>query len=234
MSLAYQQLLRGVALRLNALVGSQVATLAASYDTATLTATQFKSADFPFNSFRDAIIMSVGEFAWAIADTANHPWRGVLPQTVSSNIANGGAVPTTGIGIPDYIIDSTDFTQLTEQPLEVVQRIVRETWRLYGTYFYKILGKKVYHTRPLVNIAVLTFDRTTEVTAFNAAGNCVLPDVLEAAITARSLSNMLKNTELEDKAAVYRIYSDEALAAIRAGSTTVNPMPAPIPRATAA
>lgn len=228
------QLLRDTALRANALIGSQVAALNTTYDTATLTSANFKSADWPFNSFRDAIIMSVGEFAWAIADTGHHPWRGLLPQTVSLSVANGGSVPTTRIGVPDYIIDTSDSTQLTEQPLEAVQRIARETWRIYPVYFYKIFGKRIYHTRPLVNIAVLTFDRATEVTAFNAAGNCFLPDVLEAAIVARSLSNMLKNTELENKAATYRTYSDEAIAAIRQGGTAVNPMPVAIPQATAA
>lgn len=227
MTLPYQQLLHDTAIRMNVLTGAQAGDLATSYDIAALTAANFKSADWPFNSFRDSILMAVGEFAWAIAETPNHPWRAVLPATTTGSIANGTAL-TFGIGVPDFVRDGTDSTQLTEQPLEVVQRIVRETWRVYPLYFYKMQGDILYHTRAAVSVKIRTYNRATELAAY-PAGNCLLPDVLEAPIVARAISLMVKDSKMQDKADIYRGYSDQALAAIRAGATSVNPMPIPAP-----
>src|SRR5689334_9479247 len=93
MAVPYQQILHNVALRMSALVGTQVAQIAATYDTAVLTAANFKSADWPFNSFRDAILMAVEEFAWTIAEVKNHTWRTSLAD-ITTNLANKALLPS--------------------------------------------------------------------------------------------------------------------------------------------
>lgn len=226
MTVSYQQILHDTALRMNALVGSQVATLATTYDTASLTVANFKSADFPFNSFRDAILMAVGDYVLVIAATPNHPWQSRISSITVSPIANGTAL-SAELGVLS-IRDTVDNTQLTEQPLEVVQRIVRETWRTYPLYYYKVSGGILYHTRAAVAVQSMLYNRTTELAQF-AAGNMVLPDVLETAVMARAISLMVKNTQLEDKAGIYRKYSEEVIADIRAGYTSINPLPSAVP-----
>jgi hypothetical protein len=231
MSVSYMQILHNVALRMSALVGTQVGTISATYDEAVLNASHFKSADWPFTSFRDAILMAVEEYAWAIADTRKHPWRSNY-LAATADIPNNGLIPATSstakpiIGVWESVVDSLDGNVLTDElDLATVRRLAAETWRTHPLYHYQIDGRRLAHTRLNVKVDVCVFSRTDELTLWNVNGNMSLPDVLEPAVTARAISLMTRDGAFTNQAAEYRTYSNDALTAIRAGQTIMPKAP---------
>lgn len=229
MAITYQQLLHNTAIRLSALVGTQAAAIAATYDTANLTAANFKSADWPFGAFRDAILMAEEDFAWAIADTANHPWRADL-SSVTPALSDGEDVPGFDnnavriIGVYGSVHDAADGTVCLEAELDQITRIRR--LQLAGTltlpaYFYRMDGGRIRHTRTTVLIEVCAYNRSAQLVAFNANGSSLLPDVLEMPMTARAVALLTKETAFADQAQVYAKYAEEALIRIRGGLTSV-------------
>ena len=231
--LTYQNILHDAAIRVSALVGSDKAGITASYDTSPLTAANFKSADWPFNSFRDAILMAVAEFAEAIADTPGHPWRAFL-RGQSSVLFNRATLPTvsdTGrdvIGVLGTVFDPSDGVPLLEQPIDVVRQYNLEAnlaqWRQHRLYLYNIDGIRIEHTRPLgVRIECCHFSRSIESNAFTN-GSPPLPGTLQAGILSRVVSLLTKDGSWESQAGIYRTYSNDALAAIRAGRTQMPEM----------
>lgn len=233
-NLTYQHLLHDVALRMNALVGGDVTAASTTYDNEVLDVSHFKSADWPFNSFRDAILMAVEDFSWAVADTGGHPWRALFASTTPP-LPNHAELPTTSsslreiIGIWGAVYDSTDDNELTEQPLDVIRRAAQETWRKYPLYYFKIDGGRITHTRQNVTIECCVFSQNDELTKWASNGKPSLPDVLRPAIMARAIALMTKDGAFEGQAAIYRGYSDEALARIRAGLTTLPAKTLPSP-----
>lgn len=225
LNVTYQNLLHDAAIRVSALVGSNKVDITATYDTAVLTAANFKSADWPFNSFRDAILMAMAEFAWAVADTPGHPWRQYLRgETVA--LSTNSFLPTVSsinreiIGVLGAVFDHTDGTTLIQQPVDVVLRINRETaWRVVPTYFYAFSGMLVHHTRVNVRIECCHYSNTVELASFNANSQIPLPDPIRAGVVARAVSILTKDGAWESQARIYRDYSEEALKAIRSGAT---------------
>lgn len=224
--LTYQHLLHDVAIRLSAISGTSVLDINATYNIGNLAATNFKSADWPFGSFRDAIIMAVGNYFWAIADTGGHPWRAGFPG-VTAPLATGVQLPslaTNGkevIGVWGSVFDSTDNTPLEEKPLEVIRRANQSTWRTFPLYYFKIDGNRIEHTRPFVEVECCTYSLADQLTLWNANGAVPLPGVLRTALMAEAVSLMTKDGAFADQARQYRDYSTEMLARIRAGLTTV-------------
>lgn len=233
-NLTYQHILHDVALRMNALVGGDVTAVNTTYNNIVLNATHFKSVDWPFASFKDAILMAIGDFVWAIADTGGHPWRAII-GTVTAPLANHAVLPALVggnqeiIGTWGMVRDSVSSIPLTEQPLDVVRRANQETWRKYPLYYFKIDGNYIEHTRPTVVIECCTYSRQTHSTAFDANGEVLLPDVLQLPLAARAISIMTKDGAFEGQAAIYRAYSDEALMRIRSGLTTLPAKTLPSP-----
>lgn len=222
----YQQLLHSVALRMNALIGSQVASLQGTYTNVVLTSANFKSADWPFDSFRDAILMAEEEYANAIASCGNHPWRSVL-SAFTATIASGNKVQNVSssglnvIGIYGTVQDADSFIVLTEQPLEVIRRCNQELWRKMELYYFKLDGTYLYHTRDAARVEVCVYSRSAQVTAYGANGSMLLPEPLEPAIVARAVSLMTRDNSYAGQAAIFRAYSDQALAQIAQGLTSV-------------
>lgn len=222
--LTYQHLLHSTALRLNALVGTSATQIAATYDTTTLNASHFKSADWPFNAFRDTLIMAVADFSLAIADTKGHVWRAYL-SSLTADLPNHAAIPSLAangreiIGVPGDVFDSLTGVKLEERGLDEIRRINTELWRSYPLFFYNIGdGLRIEHTRPNVQIECCTYSRTAQLTAWNGTGLVPLPSVLEPAIVSRAISLLTREGAWADQAEIYRMYSDQALALIRGGS----------------
>jgi len=225
--LTYQHLLHQTAIRVNALVGSTVTNISTTYDTATLAAVNFKSADWPFNSFRDTLIMAVADFSLAIADTRGHVWRAYL-SALTFDLPNHSAIPATAsngkeiIGVPGDVFDSADSTKLEPRPLDIIRRINQETWRVYQLYYYYIgSGLRIEHTRPNVKVECCTYSRSDQLTNWNGAGLVPLPSVLESAIVSRAISLMTKDGAFAEQAAIYRVYSNQAEANIGEAKTAM-------------
>lgn len=236
MATTYDQLRHSVMLLANMLTGSQPATLQTAYQVSPLTSTQNKSADFAFDFLREAILQGEQDFVSAVAFTGNHPWRTAI-RGVTSGLATGAVLPTSSsgakpiVGIFGAVYDSNDNTPCVEMPLDVIVRRVRNANTHYVTpvYYYKMDGNIIYHTRALVQIECCVYLRADQVTAYNAAGNMLLPDLAESGIVARVLSRMFRDSLFMNQAAVWRQYSDDALAVIRGGGTNVTTRSVPVP-----
>lgn len=238
-SVTWQHLLHDTALRMSALVGSLKTDITTTYDTAVLTNANFKSAAWPFNSFRDALVMAVSDFSWAIADTGGHPWRPHVGASITAGLATGVQMPSVAINTKDIIgvfgavFDSSDNHPLTEQPLDVVRRANQEsTWRTYPVYWFKIDGGFIYHTRPFVEVECCTLSQADLLTGFLANTPIPLPDVLRPALMARAVSVLTKDQAFIEQAATFRTYSDEALNRIRSGLITLPNKTLPTPTVT--
>ncbi len=236
MATTYQQLLHSVALRANALIGSQAGALETTYLVSPLTAANFKSADFPFTSFRDAIIQGEEDFITAVAFTGQHPWRTAI-RGLTSALATNAVLPTTDsngdsiTGIWGSIYDSSDSNPLVEMPLDVILRFNRNANSHYvcPVYYYKIDGNIIRHTRTSVIVECCVYSRSDQATAFDANGNMLLPDTAEPGIVARALSYLFRDGAYADQASVWRQYSNDAITAILAGSTSVVSKSIPMP-----
>lgn len=236
MSVTYQQLLHNVAIRLNALVGSQVAIITGTYNTGILTEVNFKSADWPFGAFRDAILMAEEDFAWAVADTANHPWR-INLASQTTPLADSDSIPAADsngakiIGVYGSVVDGTDARVLLEGELDEITRIRRLQTSgvlVVPSYLYRIDGGRIRHTRTNVVIEVCVYSRGVQQVAFGANGPMLLPDVLELGITSRAISTLTKETAFADQATTYAGYADTALTRIRAGFTSIGSKAVPV------
>lgn len=237
MAVLYQQILHNVAVRLSAIVGSQVVPANATYNLGALTATDLKSVDWPFNSFRDAILMAEEQFAEVAASSVDehgvgsHPWRASMAALTSPVLNNGliASTDSTGsnriIGAYGEAVDSVDGRILTKRPIDEVRRIVTETWRAHTMYFYNIAGRRAVHTRTSIVLGVCVYNRGTQATAYAANGAMLLPDTAEPGLTALAVALMSKDGAFTEQANNYKAYATEALAVVARGG---------LPNATAA
>lgn len=223
-------------LRANALIGSQAAALETTYATATLTSANANSADFPFTSFRDAILQAEQDFVNAVAMTGQHPWRRSI-RGITAALTSPSVLPATDsntkpiIGIWGAIYDSSDGIHLVEMPVDVITRRVRNANSHYVTpvYYYKIDGQRIIHTRTSVIMECCIYSRADQVTAFDANGNMLLPDPAEPGIVARALSFIFRDGVYSEQAAMWRRYSDDALLMVRSGIDNIIPRSIPTP-----
>lgn len=205
-----------------------------SYITNPLTLAEFDGNETSFQGTKDSVLLAEEDFAKAIADTGNHPWRRVL-NGITASIPHQGVIPSTDassnqiIGIYGAIRDASDGTICTEMPLEVIRRRVRNANSFYrcASYFYKIDGVRIEHTRTNATIDVCVYNRTTQAALMESNGNMLLPDALESALVSRALSYL--TTTNVPVPTVYRSYSDEAESAIRRGLTSVSSKSIPAP-----
>lgn len=238
MATTYQQLLHSVGLRANALVGAQAAALETTYANTVLTSANFNSADFPFTSFRDAILQAEQDFVNAVAFTGEHPWKVATSICgTSSAVVSGAFLPIVDnaarpvVGLYGMIKDAADGIACVEMPMDVITRRVRNANSHYVTpvYYYKIDGQRIYHTRTGVVVDVTVYDRGAQVSSFNSNGNMLLPDPAEPGIVARALSFIFRDGVYAEQAAIWRQYSDEALIMIRSGIANIIPRSVPTP-----
>lgn len=237
MSLSYNTILRNVAIRINAIEGTTASDLETNYVVSPLTTTQVVSADFSFTPIKDAILLAEEKLAHAIANVGNHPWRRFL-NGITASIAHQGIIPSTDassnpiVGIYGAVRDASDGTICTEMPLEVIRRRVRNANSFYraASYFYKIDGVRIEHTRTNVTIDVCVYNRTTQQTAINTlTNNTVLPDALEEALVCGAVSYLVRDDAFSAQAALYRTYFQDTLAMIARGLTSVSSKSIPSP-----
>jgi hypothetical protein len=225
MPISYDQLIHDAAIRMNALVGSQVVALEATYVTSPLTAANFKSADWPFSAFKDAVLFAEETIINAIANNPNSPYRSKY-DTVSPALVSGSALPQTNssgnpiVGVPGVVTDSSDSKPLTRESLARVKAFIDDAWRLYPVYFYAIEGWNIFHTRSLVLVRVCTYNRSLSASAMasSTTSTCNIPDSLEPIAAALMVSMMAKDGAFTQQAEYYRNIADAGLAQIRGGT----------------
>lgn len=239
MSVPYSRLVAGIGLRLNAIVGALPSDLDTTYKKTSFTQADFDSGDWPLSLVQDLVILAEARYAGIISNVGNQPLRRAL-HSVTAGIAKGAVIPAIDsasekiIGIYGSIRDLADNTVLTEQPLEVIRRINAETWRTYGLYHYKIDGVRLEHTRPSATIDVCTYNSVTQRAAVQAGGNMLLPDHLESGLICEAVSMAFRDDAFSQQSSEYRGYSNEQIALIQNGLTSVPSKSVPGPTMTAA
>ena len=218
----YSEILRQVALRIDALTGGQPAAQELIYNNAVFDATSFDSSIFPFTAIKDAILVAEGKLAGVIASVGNHPDRTYL-FGVTNTLASGAVLPTTSasgkpiLGVYGSIRDSSDHLVCKEKTLEEIERRNRNAGSFYRLpmYAYKIDGNRVYHTRPTITIDVCIWDHADQQTALDAGDPMLLPDYLAEALVCGTLTYLVRDDEFTEQAALYAKYFQDTLEAIK-------------------
>lgn len=223
MGVPYSDIVRNVAVRINALTNAtKPAELEAAYTISPLTAADVQeSAVFSYTGICDAILQAEQKLAQTIAETKDHAWRAKLISQTDV-LASGDTLPSTDenglsiIGVYGSVFDATDGTGLSEQPEEVIRRRLRTTaiWKI-PVYHYSFFGDSIIHTRTNVRIEVCIWDYLNQQAAIQANDDMLLPDVLEEAVICGAITMLVRDDEWLAQGSQYATYFTDALAAIR-------------------
>lgn len=229
----YSDLIKEIAIRLDAVVGSTGAAKEASLSNPVPTISELGSTDFPLSNIRRTLLSSVSRIIRTYAGIKNHPFRQYnLSQT--ANIAHKGQIPFVNsaskpiVGVFGAVRDATTGDILTEQPVQLIESIRRSQTdsSLKGSYFYyKIADSRIYHTRTNVVIDVVTFDAATEKIAIAAGSASILPDACFDIAWTAALGLMMIDDSYQNQAAVYQNYATQCLNEMKMGAVNFQPAP---------
>lgn len=229
MGVPYNDIIRQVAVRINALTNGTLPTaLEAAYVISPLTAADVaESSIFPFTAIKDSVLLAEQKLSQTIADVRDHPWRAYLVSQTEplANRANQPAQDENGIsiiGVYGDIFDSADNRQLFAQPAEVIERRLATPalWKI-PVYHYALTGDSIIHTRPNVRIQVCVWDYLDRQAAIDANDDMLLPDVLAQAIVCGAIAILCRDDEWLNQAKVYAEYFADTITAIKRGATTL-------------
>ncbi len=236
MSLTTHDVIASAALRISALVGTQMAALETTFLVRPLTSANFQSTVFNFSAIKRSFAMCEEKLCQAIANTGNHPWRDYLSST-TGNLAHKAALPSLDvnskqiIGIWGSVYDVTDGKPCRENQLENIQRIVDNSGSHYlmSHYFYRIDDQRIYHTRANVKIDCCFYDGDAQKTAIDGNTAVLLPYALEEAYVCGTVALLMRDDEFMNQAARYAEYFNNTLQSISQGLISVSSKVIPAP-----
>jgi hypothetical protein len=241
MAATYNDILRQLSHRLNALSAPTYSTANSNYGTSPLTTTQYDAPQWPFEALKDAILFAQLRIIRTVADTKNNPWR-QLYQVSSGSLASGATIPTTissaeVLGARGAVKDASDSRVLRPRSPEVIAEIVANTastWASAAYYFYAYEGERIYHTRTNVTVDLCAFNHTAEKTAIATLGNAVkVPDGLVPELLDASIAHLAgtEGASLMPAANFYGTLAAASLSLLRSGATEWRPGTASDPEA---
>ena len=219
--------MRQVALRANCLSGALPASLETNYADATLVAGDFKSANFPFTSFKDSLRSTENEIATAVANNKDHPWSSLIAD-ITSALASGASIPSTGAGgapiIGEYrgVIDGTDSKRLSDDMnLDEIRRLIDNPngWRKISPYQYQFDPPRIFHTQSTVKIVVCVWSPDTCDASIAANNDLLFPDAEGAYVAGVGDKMHNLSQEFASLAASFASEYQAWLTAISAGKT---------------
>jgi hypothetical protein len=220
MSIVYNTVIRQAALRVNAFTtGTTPTLLQNAYITSPLTATQLASPDFPFQLFLDTCLLVEERLSTRIANNKTHPYRAFF-TTQTADIANKAEIPKTDsssnpiVGVYGAVFDSSDSLECEEMSAQDITIKTRNanSWQRCAIYGYRIVGRRMYHTRTNVKIDVCTYNRTTQGTSIATLTNAsFLPDALEWAFICGMVELLVRDGAFESQAKMYADYFNGVL-----------------------
>ena len=226
----YHDLLADIGIRINAIAGSQAATLETNFSVRPLTTAQWKSAVFSFTATKQTLQRAEERLATAIAETGNHPWRNFLASTTAT-LANEAQLPSQDanskqiVGLWGSVYDASDSGVCVERPIEEISRRVSNANSRFKcpAYNFRIDGQRIYHTRAGVRIDVCIYDSAAQKTAIDSNAAILLPDVLAPAYVCGTLALLFRDTQFQSQAAQYAEMFAEQEKTIRQGLMSVEP-----------
>jgi len=234
---SYHDILAAVALRVDALVGTQKTALQTTYTTRPLTASNFQSTIFPFADLKAGILCAEMQIANAVADTGNSPYRSYI-KSQTGDLANGDEIPSIDenrvpiIGIYGAVRDADDSTIVYfEKSLPEIQRRNRNATTFYcvPVYYFRMDGTAIYHTGTNVKIDCCVYDVDTQIGAIDADGAILFP-TLEHLYVDGGLKRCVRDDEFVAQSGLFSSNFEDELMAIRKGLTSVSAktMPSPV------
>lgn len=223
----WNDVIRGVALTINALVGARPAPLETTYATVPLTSANFQSSILPFTAIKDRCLDAEASLIGAVTATANQPWRAFL-HDVTDPLASGALMPTTGsggkeiIGVYGAVRDADDeqICTLSEvQDIRVRNQNPGDMF-LLPIYQYAFYDRRIYHTRTGVTVDVCVYERP-DADSLDLETGILLPDVALPAYIAGGVMECCRDDEFMAQAQRFADYFGTWISTIHKGGTSV-------------
>ena len=220
-----------VAIRVNALDGSDPAALQETYSQRPLTNAMFQSSIFAFDTIRDAIIQTEGRLAQVVGKSADRVLRSYIGSQTAA-LASGDELPTldeNGVNIVgDFgaVVDATNAKILcTRMPIPVVRRRNQapDLWLLDGA-MYAMDGTRIIHTQDNVILECCVYDGATQTQAFDGDSTILFPDSLADLYLEGALGLLMRDDEFTDQAGRWATYFATGIAAIPAAEMEAQPV----------
>lgn len=233
MSFTYDKMIRQAALRVSAVTGATVVAKEAAYTTSPLTASQIGSVDFPLTAFRDAAISTVAKIIRFYANIKSHPFH-TFHATQTASIAHKGNIPSVSstnkpiVGAYGAVRNASSGEAMTEQPIQIIKSIVDNTDDfLKDSYdYFKIIGRRLYHTATNATIDVVTFSESDERTAIQTSGGVTpLPDAVFDIAWCNMVAMLVVDDSFANQAALHSNYVNNELGAMANGAVDFLPAP---------
>ncbi len=234
-SLLYNDIIRQVGLRIDAITGALPPALESNY--ATVPVTTFQSSIFPQTAIYDAVRLAEEKMAQAISETGNETLRTPL-LSVTDTLGNGDSMPSTDtndvniIGQYGSVLDADDPTiACTAASIQEIRRYWRtQTYWKLSFYLFNMDGNGIFHTRPDgVIVQCCVYDGATQQIAITNNSAILLADSLEEGYVNGALAELMRDDEFVQQAGIYRGYFEATLQSIRAGYTSVPSVATPGP-----
>lgn len=217
MSLNYHDVLASAAIRISALIGTDMAALETTFLVRPLTSANFQSTVFTFTAIKYSLRMAEGKLARAIANS-NDPMRDYLRSTTAA-LANQAELPSLDINSKQIIgawgdvHDASDGKPCRPNTLPNIQRIIDNAGSRYllQSYFFNRTLQRIYHTRTSVKLDCCFYDGDAQTTAINNNTAVLLPTISEEAYVNGTVAMMFRDDELKGQAAQYAQYFQNTL-----------------------
>lgn len=217
----YHDILAAVAVRINALQGTDPAELQITYSQRPLTDEVFQSTIFPMNANRDAILNAEQKLANAISLSADRTLRTFL-RSVTEPLATGNALPKFDfegnpiIGNFGAVLDGADQSiMVTRMPVAVVRnRVLAPDIFLAPAYYFALDGVRLIHTRDTVILECCVYNAETQTSRFDFNETMLLPDSMSEALICGACAMLVRDDEWVQQAQQWAAYFTTTLASL--------------------
>lgn len=227
MAVTYNDILRELAISVNAITGATPSLLETSYSTSPLTSANFQSSIIPFTGLKDKMLGGQEDVISIVASTGDHPWRAFI-ETQTTSLPYGSLVSTNSAGVPVIgswgdVRDAVSGQPCTKNELRQIQdRVINpgNMW-LISVYWYARSDQRIYHTVANVIIDVVAYVRP-DADTLDLTAAILLPDDAAAAIINAALMRCIRDDEFMAQSARFGELFNAWVSQVKAGYVSVN------------
>ncbi len=229
----YNEILRQLAVSVNAITGATAATLETSYATIPLTSANFQSSILPFTNLKDHMLNGIAKIISLAANQGNHPYRAALiSQTAalsSGDEVTVNAASTPIIGVWGTVRDQDSGLMTKGNLSQIRARVLNPgTMFLVDTALWARDDVRIYHTATTVTIDVVAYDRPIA-TTLDLTTDMPLPDDAVPACVQAAQEECIRDDEFMAQGARFGEMFNQWVAMVQANS--INSTTQPIEKA---